>query len=391
MHRDREGYNPDHMSTTPAQPDVSQSNATLARAITALRDGELVVFPTETVYGVGALASSDAGYNAMCHLRDVPAGATFTVHVASPSQILQWTGEPSGRMKRLIEKALPGPITLRVDIDPARAEDIFRTVGLPAAAKNRVIENGVVSLRCPDHPVAQRLLESADTPVIATIAAKGFAAGAVDAEQAAAALGGAAKVVLDGGRSRYGKPSTVVRVKGSGPRSVITVEREGIYDERFIMKLTRWTVLMICSGNTCRSPMAEGLARKMIASSLGLTEGDLDAAGVRVISAGVFASPGLPVSPEAVEVMSRKGVKIAGHRSRMLERENINEADLILCMTGSHRRAVLAMSPSAADKTLMLDATGDIEDPIGAGQGAYDRCAAAIENALSRRLKEYTP
>src|SRR5690606_10687714 len=176
-----------------------------------------------------------------------------------------------------------------------------------------------------------------------------------DAEAAVEALGERVDLIIDGGRSRYAKPSTVVRVRGRGPTRQITVEREGVYDERFVRKLMRWTMLLVCSGNTCRSPMAEDLAAKILADARGLGVEDLETAGVRVISAGVFAMPGQPAAAEAIEVMGKMGLDLSTHRSRTVTPELLREADVVFTMTEAHRRAVADMAPWAADKVFRLD------------------------------------
>lgn len=380
-----------NMTITPTTHGLDGGSETLTLAVDALRRGGLVVFPTETVYGVAALASNRTAYEALCGVKGVPAGQAFTIHLADPSQISRWVAVSGGIVRRFIEKVMPGPVTLVMELDKSRIEDLLAAVGLAPDALPRVSDQGEVRLRCPDHPLARRLIESVEGPVIGATASSPCGSAALDATEAAAAFGERA-LVIDGGRCRYGKPSTVVRIRTTGARPIISVEREGVYDERYIMKLTRWTLLVICSGNTCRSPMAEGLARRMLAKQQGLPEAELDAAGLRVISAGAFAAPGLPPSPESIEIMQRHEIDISRHRSQPLTREMIHEADLILCMTQSHRRAVLAMVPSALDKTLTLDVSGkDIEDPIGSGMEAYDRSARAIEHGLEQRLKEYQP
>ena len=98
-------------------------------------------------------------------------------------------------------------------------------------------------------------------------------------------------IVVDGGRCRYAKPSTIVRVaQGPGGAANLTVQREGVYDQRLIRKLMRWTMLLVCTGNTCRSPMAEALARQLLAKRLKVDENDLEAAGFTVMSVGVSAA-----------------------------------------------------------------------------------------------------
>ena len=152
--------------------------------------------------------------------------------------------------------------------------------------------------------------------------------------------------------------------------------------------MIEYSVLFVCTGNTCRSPMAEGLAKHALAEMKGVPIGELEAAGIRVRSAGVMTGGGSPASGQAVEAMSRVGVEIADHQSSALTADLIQDADAIYTMTDSHRQAVLMHSPAAAEKTDLLDPAGDIIDPFGAPVDVYVQTAEMIRDALARRLAE---
>lgn len=152
--------------------------------------------------------------------------------------------------------------------------------------------------------------------------------------------------------------------------------------------MIEYSVLFVCTGNTCRSPMAEGIAKRMLAEMKRVPVDQLEKAGVRVRSAGVATGGGSPASPEAVDSMKQIGVDIADHASTRLTADLIQDADAVYTMTDGHRQAVLMLSPSAAEKTKRLDSSQDIIDPIGGPLGVYKQTADMIRKALEHRIAE---
>src|SRR6516225_10076160 len=145
------------------------------------------------------------------------------------------------------------------------------------------------------------------------------------------------------------------------------------------------TILFLCTGNVCRSPMAEWLFRHAIQSR----------DDVRVLSAGLGALDGQPATQHSVEAMKEIGIDISGHRSRSLTTELVRQADLILGMTHSHTDTVALLYPPAAEKTFLLrefDETlepyeKDISDPIGSTYPIYAECRDQIEQGIITLLK----
>lgn len=147
-------------------------------------------------------------------------------------------------------------------------------------------------------------------------------------------------------------------------------------------------ILFVCSGNTCRSAMAEALARELIKET-GIED-------IEVFSAGVYASTGDPASFGAMAAMDEMGADLHLHRTTQLHKGHIEAADLILCMGCSHKRSVLSMAPQAADKTQLLlsFAAGidkDIDDPFGGDAQVYRACAHQIGLAVAAALAKLRP
>ena len=145
------------------------------------------------------------------------------------------------------------------------------------------------------------------------------------------------------------------------------------------------TILFVCTGNVCRSPMAEGLFRQAVQG-----RGDYQA-----LSAGLGAAEGQPPSAYAVQAVKELGIDISGVRSRMLTAELVEQADYIFGMTHSHIDTVTMLYPQAAEKTFLLrefDETldtfeKDISDPIGGWYEVYLNCRDQIEQGIASLLR----
>jgi glycine hydroxymethyltransferase len=140
-------------------------------------------------------------------------------------------------------------------------------------------------------------------------------------------------------------------------------------------------VLFVCTGNVCRSPMAEGLFRKLLAGR----------DDIRVQSAGVSAGRGMPASRHAVQALSVDGVELADFRSQPLSEELVGQATHIFVMTRDHKRLIELHFPEAAEKTYLLrefePGAPDVPDPIGLGRETYERCRDILKRALPALLR----
>lgn len=367
--------------TIDIQPDSDMGPA-IAQAVQTLQSGGLVAFPTETVYGLGARADLP---DAVAKLRRVKQRADdkpFTVHLGSPERIEQFVPQLNGPGKRLAAKGWPGPLTLIfAGIEPANAPVMQN---LPPQASSAIYHDGTVGLRCPDHPVATALLDGLQAPVIAASANSADAPPPINADQVLATLDGQIDLLLDAGPARYGQASTIVKLEQTGYQ----ILRPGVFDRRTIARLASLNILLVCTGNTCRSPMAAALARQIIARRLDVDPASLADRGITVSSAGTFASTGAQAAAPAIQALNGRNLDLTHHRSQGLTVELINRADHIYAMTESHRSAVGRMVPSAIQRVQLIDPHTDIADPIGQSVEVYRACAETLASALEHRIQE---
>src|SRR5271156_137986 len=176
---------------------VRATQVEIETAVQALRDGELVAFPTETVYGLGANAQNPAAVRKIFEAKGRPTTHPVIVHLDSPRFLHRWVREVPDAATKLAERFWPGPLTMV----------------MPRAANVHDIVTGgqdTVAIRVPSHPMAQQLLTAFGGGIAAPSANRFGRLSPTRAEHVRDELGDAVKVILDGGECQIGLESTIV-------------------------------------------------------------------------------------------------------------------------------------------------------------------------------------
>ena len=359
----------------------SPDKGVLREAAECLAGGGLVAFPTETVYGLGADATNTDALSRLREVKQRAAEKPFTLHVGSRSAVERFVPELNGMAQRLADKAWPGPLTLILQVKDPSAAPAIQDAGrqhIPA-----LYHDGTIGIRYPDDPTAVAVLRQAGVPIVAASANPSGEPPPVEGEEIAETLGDKIDLILDAGRARYAQASTIVRAN----RDYYEILREGVIDERTVQRLTRVHFLLVCTGNTCRSAMAEGLLRRLLTERLDCRDDELNDRGYYVESAGTLAFGGGPASEYAIEVLKARGIDLCGHRSQSLDAEKIRRADYLFAMTAGHLRTVEQMVPDFRGAARRLG-NDDVEDPIGGSRDVYTQCAERIDKALKKQFEE---
>jgi protein-tyrosine phosphatase len=346
----------------------------IRQAVETLARGEIVAFPTETGYVLAASGQHPEAVDRLEKGAPQQSIQTFMLAVRDERDAVDWVGDMSVMARRLARRSWPGPLALAWK-NP-RPESLQR---LPETVRSTLAADALV-LACPEHHAIQSVMHVIQEPLVLSE----FALSSAD--QIAGAHREAVGLIVDDGMVNADRPRTIVQIDGES----WMVQRPGAVSGDELRRRTAFMALFVCTGNTCRSPLAEALCKKQLAARLNCQPAELPDRGFLVLSAGLAAMIGGGAADEAVETARELGADLTAHQSRPLTPELANQADCVLAMTHNHLFSLVNYFPEVADRCRLLSADGlDIADPIGCDRKVYRQCAAEINQHLEKLVAEW--
>lgn len=326
-------------------------------AVQHLRRSQDCVLPSETVYGL-ALPMVDPASTLPAEL---PTGLP-TFHCVSTAVASELVDLSDVRLQRLCARYWPGPLTV---IANCRHEDRRQ-----------------IAVRVPANAFLHGVLAAHGRPLCIVPLPE-----AVTAERALGLLGAQkVEVAFDAGPCPLGLEPTVVRIDDQQK----IVVSGGILSATEIMNTAAATILFVCTGNTCRSPMAEAIARHAVAKALRVRPEEVAARGLRFCSAGTGTMDGVPASDGSMAAAAEVGIDLSQHASTSLDHALAARATRIHCLSNSHLLSVLDLDKKLEDRVSLLRPDGrDIADPYGSNLLAYRAARDQITAAVEARVKEW--
>ncbi|HEY7158708.1 MAG TPA: Sua5/YciO/YrdC/YwlC family protein [Gemmataceae bacterium] len=348
---------------------VADPHAVIQYAVQSLCQGRTVAFPGETGY---ALAASGLAPEAVRQLPGAAEGEALTLAVRGPAEACDWAPAMSPLARRLARRLWPGPVTLLVGgaIEQGLASRLAEEV------RARLCLNDTLRLAQPGHELLREVLRHLPGPLV-FVPLSGEGTAALERMD----------VIVEDGPNPDAQQATLIAVNGD----TWQVVQPGALSAEDIRQRTACQVVFVCTGNTCRSPLAEALCKKRLADHLGCTVEELPARGFQVLSAGVAATVGAPAAAEAETVARSYGADLSAHRSQPLTLELAARTDYLVGMTQGHLHALTDYFGHLGATTRLLDPDGDIADPIGREQSIYDECGQQIWRHLESFVAEIVP
>jgi protein-tyrosine-phosphatase/tRNA A37 threonylcarbamoyladenosine synthetase subunit TsaC/SUA5/YrdC len=350
-------------------------------AVQSLAEGQLVILPTETSYILACSPLHPIAVEKLLRIYEQGFVGEPVLFLRSPGELRDYVPHPAVVAQRVAARLWPGPLILQLGLHHPDS-----LIGQFPASLRGFIESrdNEMGFRVASHPAIQEIQKLCAGPLLT---GEILAAGrqfAFDSQIASSSVGRFAGLIVDDSVTSLGEPATLLATANNHCRIV----REGAVTIPEVRSATAMIILLVCTGNTCRSPMAQVLLQHKLKKRFAkFFEADVPPAFA--LSAGTNAGAGSGASHEAVQAMKSRGLDLSQHASRQVNVELLQTADVVLTMTQNHRQAILSRWPHLTPKVFTLSSNGrDVADPYGGSQQVYLAAAAEIEHFLDEFVEQ---
>jgi len=334
---------------------LNPQEADLKKAGRLLSRGRLVIIPTETVYGIAANMLDRKAVERLYEIKKRPKDKPFSLHIDDKARVTEFAKDLPVAAYKLIDAFWPGPLTMIV--------------------KSKT--GGSIGLRMPDNEIALKVIAYARVPIVCPSANLSGNPAPFSFSQAIKDLDGLVDFAIDAGETKVKLESSVVDLTVEPP---LVMREKAISKQDIEAVVRRKLVVFVCTGNSCRSVMAQWLLRKKLK--------ELGRQDVDVLSAGIMMG-GLSATEATRRLLAQEGMDASRHRSQRITRELISKSDIILVMERRHEDIVLEIAPQAKNRVFLLkefakikDNDLNIADPISQSDDFYARIFNLIKDAV---------
>ncbi|KAA3617121.1 MAG: threonylcarbamoyl-AMP synthase [Calditrichaeota bacterium] len=365
----------------------------IKRAVDCLEKGGLIVYPTDTLYGLGVDAYNREAVNKLFLVKQRDMRKPVSILLNSIQQIKEIFGFSPSSIKKDLEKILPGRVTCIIKNNLQKKVPIFESVEKPGTFLDKV------GIRIPSDKVSSALVNLFDSPISSTSANISGMSNSFSIQNVIAQFGGELDLILDAGPIPESKGSSVIDmtklpyiIKRQGDVSEFDL-MELLGEEKIISGRNKFVITFVCSGNICRSPIAEAILKKMVSKTKYKYQ-------IKVQSAGTLRLQKSQAHDFAINVCHDMDIDLTKHLSNPINDKIVHESEIVFCLAQNHYEYLVKKFPQHKKKFFLLKqwnksqilSIPSIADPIGHDlkffKGTYKEIYQEIKRILPAVLTQ---